>query len=107
MARGWESKAIEDQQQEAERRKDVSGPRESSATDRRRTLELAGAQTAGQLALARSPAQREALDARWLTSTTSCGPCREARRRRAGIVHDLTQPKIRGAVWFRTRSSRV
>ena len=62
MARGWESKAIEDQQQEAERRKDASGPRESSATDRRRTLELARAQTAGQLALARSPAQRQALE---------------------------------------------
>ena len=45
MARGWESKAIEDQQQEAERRREAGGPRESSATDRRRTLELARAQT--------------------------------------------------------------
>jgi hypothetical protein len=61
MARGWESKAIEDQQQEAERRRDAGGPRESSATDRRRTLELARAQTAGQLALARTEAQRTAL----------------------------------------------
>jgi hypothetical protein len=62
MARGWESKAIEDQQQEAERRRDAGGPRESSATDRRRTLELARAQTTRQLALARTAAQRTALE---------------------------------------------
>ncbi len=62
MARGWESKAIEDQQQEAERRRDAGGPRESSATDRRRTLELARAQTARQLGLARTAAQRMALE---------------------------------------------
>jgi hypothetical protein len=62
MARGWESKAIEDQQQEAERRQETGGPRESSATDRRRPLELARAQTVRQLTLARTPAQREALE---------------------------------------------
>jgi hypothetical protein len=62
MARGWESKAIEDQQQEAERRREAGGPRESSATDRRRTLELARAQTARQLAVARTRGQREALE---------------------------------------------
>jgi hypothetical protein len=62
MARGWESKAIEDQQQEAERRRDAGGPRESSATDRRRTLELARAQTSRQLALARTATQRTALE---------------------------------------------
>jgi hypothetical protein len=62
MARGWESKAIEDQQQEAERRRDTDVPRESSATDRRRTLELARAQTARQLALARTATQRTALE---------------------------------------------
>lgn len=62
MARGWESKAIEDQQQEAERRRDAGGPRESSATDRRRTLELARAQTAGQLDRARTQQQREVLE---------------------------------------------
>jgi hypothetical protein len=61
MARGWESKAVEDQQQEAERRRADNRIRESSATDRRRTVELARAQTASQLALARTPAQREAL----------------------------------------------
>ena len=61
MARGWESKAVEDQQQEAERRRAQSRIRESSATDRRRTVELARAQTVSLLALARTPAQREAL----------------------------------------------
>ena len=62
MARGWESKAIEDQQQEAERRRDPGGTRESSATDRRRTLELARAHTARQLSLARTGTQRTALE---------------------------------------------
>jgi len=62
MARGWESKAVEDQQQEAERRRAVGGPRESSATDRRRTLELARAQTLDRLRLARTSRQREALE---------------------------------------------
>lgn len=61
MARGWESKAVEDQLQEAERRRDTGGPRESAATDRRRTLELARIQTARQLARARTQVQREAL----------------------------------------------
>jgi hypothetical protein len=61
MARGWESKSVEDQQQEAERRRAANRIRESSATDRRRTVELARAQTASQLALARTPQQREAL----------------------------------------------
>jgi hypothetical protein len=62
MARGWESKAVEDQQQEAERRRAAVGPRESSATDRRRTLELARAQTLDRLRLARTSRQREALE---------------------------------------------
>jgi len=62
MARGWESKSIEDQQQEAERRREVTRNRESSAMDRRRTVELARAQTLSLLARARTPAQREALE---------------------------------------------
>jgi hypothetical protein len=62
MARGWESKSIEDQQHEAERRRDENRNRESSATDRRRTAELARAQTVSLLALVRTPAQREALE---------------------------------------------
>ena len=62
MARGWESKSVEDQQQEAERRREENRIRESSAVDRRRTVELARAQTVSLLALARTPAQREALE---------------------------------------------
>ena len=62
MARGWESKSVEDQQQEAERRREENRNRESSATDRRRTAELARAQTVSLLALARTPAHREALE---------------------------------------------
>ena len=62
MARGWESKAVEDQQQEAERRRAENRIRESSATDRRRTVELARAQTLSLLGLVRTPAQREALE---------------------------------------------
>lgn len=64
MARGWESKAVEDQQAEAERRSELDrSPREASATDRRRTLELARAQLSEQLKLARTDAQRGALQA--------------------------------------------
>jgi hypothetical protein len=62
MARGWESKSIEDQQQEAERRREATRIRESSAMDRRRTVELARAQTVSVLARVRTPAQREALE---------------------------------------------
>ena len=74
MARGWESKAIEDQQQEAERRRETGGPRESSATDRRRTLELARAQTVQQLTLARTPVQREALEKALADLDAQLGP---------------------------------
>ena len=64
MARGWESKAVEDQQAEAERRSELDrSPREASATDKRRTLELARAQLSEQLKLARTDAQRAALQA--------------------------------------------
>ena len=80
MARGWESKAIEDQQQEAERRRDAGGPRESSATDRRRTLELARAQTARQLALARTLPSERHSSARLRISTLSCSRCPEGTR---------------------------
>jgi hypothetical protein len=62
VARGWESKAIEDQQAEADRRGDASGPREASATDARRSLELARAQVVARRASARNDAQRAAAD---------------------------------------------
>ena len=61
VARGWESKAIEQQQDEASRRGESSGPREPSATDRRRSLELARAQLVAQQAAARTDAHREAV----------------------------------------------
>jgi hypothetical protein len=70
VARGWESKAIEQQQDEASRRGESQGPREPSATDRRRSLELARAQLIARRDAARNDAQRaaslraiEALDA--------------------------------------------
>ena len=63
MARGWESKAIESQQHEAERRKDASGSNEASATDERRSLELARAQVLRRRGGAHTEAQRQAADA--------------------------------------------
>lgn len=62
MARGWESKAIEQQQDEASRRGDSSGPREASATDRRRSLELARTQVVARRDAARTQAQRAAVE---------------------------------------------
>jgi len=60
VARGWESKAIESQQDEAERRGVDPGPREPSATDARRTLELARAQLVTRRHAARNDVQRAA-----------------------------------------------
>ena len=60
VARGWESKAIESQQDEAERRGQDGGPREPSATDARRTLELARAQVVLRRDAAKNDAQRAA-----------------------------------------------
>ena len=70
MARGWESKSIESQQEDARRDGGAAGPREAAATDHRRTLQLARAALANQLAqIPESPRRRsletalEALDA--------------------------------------------
>ena len=60
MARGWESKAIEQQQDEASRRGESKGPREPAATDRRRSLELARAQLIARRDAARNDVQRDA-----------------------------------------------
>jgi hypothetical protein len=52
MARGWESKAIESQQEDARARNASGGqdePIQGRATDRTRTLELARAALAAQL----------------------------------------------------------
>jgi hypothetical protein len=72
MARGWESKSVESQQDEA--RRDDRGhthrplsEEERARLQRRRTLELARARTAADLTRALTPAQRlmlkRALDA--------------------------------------------
>ncbi len=65
MARGWESKAIESQQDDARRLKPVGrvlSAEERAKADRRRTLELARARAAGDLASASHPAHRATLE---------------------------------------------
>jgi hypothetical protein len=76
MARGWESKSIEAQQEEAGRserrkggraegrkdgRKEV-GPEERSRIERRRSLELARTRAADDLSRATAPAHRRMLE---------------------------------------------
>jgi hypothetical protein len=61
VARGWESKAIESQQDEAARRREAAGPREASATDAKRSLELARVQLLQRLGAARTDEQRAAV----------------------------------------------
>jgi hypothetical protein len=67
MARGFESKAVESQQEEAQRRKTlppaVSIEEQQRAT-RRRGLELALAQTQAEMGAACRPAHREMLKLR-------------------------------------------
>jgi hypothetical protein len=68
MARGWESKSIEAQQEEAgrsERRKDGRtevSPEERSRIERRRSLELARTRAADDLSRATAPAHRRMLE---------------------------------------------
>jgi hypothetical protein len=66
MARGWESKGVEAQQadrEQRERRTDPPAtPEEAARLDRRRTLELARARAARELAGATRPAHRRMLD---------------------------------------------
>lgn len=66
MARGWESKAVEAQQAESARRESVQRAGVVSAEERnrearRKVLVLARARTAGDLARAAAPAQRDML----------------------------------------------
>lgn len=64
MARGWESKAVELQQDEAERARVLRpslSPEARAAVERRRTLELALAQTRAELQAACHPAHRDML----------------------------------------------
>ena len=63
MARGWESKSIESQQDDARRDGGEAGPREAAATDRRRTLELARVALSSQLAQTPDGPRRRSLEA--------------------------------------------
>jgi hypothetical protein len=65
MARGWESKSVEAQQQDAAQ-KTVPGPaptaEELAVRERRRALELARTRAANDLARATAPAHRQMLE---------------------------------------------
>ncbi len=66
MARGWESKSIEAQQEEAQRSA-IAGPTSADADEQRRrarrgTLTLARARIVADLAVARTPAHRALLE---------------------------------------------
>ncbi len=65
MARGWESKSVESQQEDAERdrvRKPALTPEQRAAEERRRTLELARTRATGDLARAVAPHHRRMLE---------------------------------------------
>jgi hypothetical protein len=65
MARGWESKSVESQQDDAARRKDVRPaltPGEQERLVRRRTLELSRARLAADLDRASAPPHRSMLE---------------------------------------------
>jgi hypothetical protein len=65
MARGWESKSIEAQQEEAARSRTTRPAlteRERAIEDRRRTLELARRRTADDLARATAASHRAMLE---------------------------------------------
>jgi hypothetical protein len=65
MARGWESKSVEAQQDEASRdrvRKRQLSPAEQATAERRATLELSRARIAAELERATSPHHRQMLE---------------------------------------------
>jgi hypothetical protein len=65
MARGWESKAIEAQQEEAARQRRPAralSPAERAAAERRHTLQLARARAEADLSRATAPAHRHMLE---------------------------------------------
>lgn len=65
MARGWESKSVEAQQEEASRHRSLARPltaQERLTADRRRTLELARSRAAADLDRATAPAHRRMLE---------------------------------------------
>jgi hypothetical protein len=66
VARGWESKNIESQQQEASRRAPAKRPRtadELALVERRRSLDMMRARVAAELSRASAPAHRNMLEA--------------------------------------------
>jgi hypothetical protein len=66
MARGWESKSVEDQQAEHERERPAAAPvspAEAARLVKRRTLEMARVRAVQDLAVARLPAHRAMLEA--------------------------------------------
>jgi len=66
MARGWESKSVEDQQADREQSRPAGPPvsaEEAARLAQRRTLELNRARALADLALAHSPAHRAMLEA--------------------------------------------
>ena len=65
MARGWESKSVESQQEEAARdrvRKPTLTPEQRATEERRRTLYLARTRAAEDLARATAPHHRQMLE---------------------------------------------
>lgn len=65
MARGWESKSIESQQEEAARdrvRKPALTPAQRVDLEKRRTLELSRTRAEADLARATAPAHRRLLE---------------------------------------------
>lgn len=65
MARGFESKMVEFQQEEAQRRKSPGAPltpEEQARVSKRRSLELARARAAADLDRATAPAHRRMLE---------------------------------------------
>ena len=65
MARGWESKAVEAQQEDAMRaaRGSARSPEVLALRERRRALELARTRAQNDLARASAPAHRQMLEA--------------------------------------------
>ena len=64
MARGWESKSVESQQDDAQAKRETRKPltpEERERLDRRRTLELAVARTQAELLAACHAAHRDML----------------------------------------------
>jgi len=79
MARGWESKSVEAQQEEASRvplRRNASTPEQLALEDRRRTLELTRKRAEDDLSRATVPAHRHMLEQAIASLDTELGKLR-------------------------------